>query len=377
MKKVLVAAALFITCAATSLFGFEWGGLVNNLSNVTTSDFKVIAPYQSNGVYLWMNAPITSDKSLRFSAEGVYKYDLVFDAKNTKFTNVIDLNLLKVTGNWGINGSNLNLEGGRFFVSDKTGRIFSQNSDGVSVRYGNIDWNAGFYIGYTGLLNSFTVVMSDTPSANSEQLYNLCYGYIPVMADFSFTNLGDNSLTAQVSLFADMTGNGAHKGYFGLSGNGALGSFGAYDAKVAVGTENFKNIMLAANLDFSFFLGKNMVASVGAEYASGDSNIFSSFRSITYKPLHSSSVADEGVDLLVPRITGMIYWNNVCLSANEKIIISIPSSGVVLNGFDTSIDIIYNVFSDLQLGCTLNAYANLKDKQSNRFGVTLNAAMAF
>ena len=64
-------------------------------------------------------------------------------------------------------------------------------------------------------------------------------------------------------------------------------------------------------------------------------------------------------------------------AAVERIVITMPKDEAKLNGFDTSINVVYNVFSDLQIGCDAGAYICKEVKELSNYYATLNAKLAF
>ena len=54
-----------------------------------------------------------------------------------------------------------------------------------------------------------------------------------------------------------------------------------------------------------------------------------------------------------------------------------PKDEAKLNGFDTSINVVYNVFSDLQVGCDAGAYICKEVKELSNYYATFNAKLAF
>lgn len=376
MKKSIISIALVISFA-TSLFAFEWGGMIDNATSFSTSDFKKesMTLNQSNGAYLNISSFLTKDKSLRIASEVMYKYTLSITEKDKDFKNIIDLNLLKLAGDWNLNGNLLSLNAGRFIYSDKTGNVFSQKSDGVNITFKTRSWNLGFYGGYTGLLNRYTVMMPDNLflETKSKQFYDLSYSYIPLMLDFTFTNVARNIIGLQASYFLDVTKNKNHKAYGTVTVKGPLGRIGSYYVAGTVGTAKFKDIMARGTLNLSFMPSSNFIVAVGADYASGYNKIFVPFNSITAKSIHWSVA---GVDAIVPKLTATYAANNLAASVTEKLVMTIPDS-FELNGIDNNLSIVYNLFSDLQLSTSVSAYIDFKHKENNKYNFGINANFVF
>ena len=326
---------------------------------------------------LWLKSGLNKKKSLHISTELSYKYNLLISNGTTSFSNIVDLNLLQLSGHWAFGRNNLFVDIGRFPYSDISGSVFSQKSDGLSVRFGNMSWNAGLYAGYTGGLNRFTVGMTDILEPKMEQFYDLCYGYVPILADFSLSARNNNSFTFQLGYFLDVTTGKNSKEVFEFAANGPLGYIGNYSFNLAASSENFKNLMIYSNFDFSFYLLNNLILSFGADYTSGDHGFLGMFVPVTYKTIHNSQSVIFGADVIVPRLTGIFVIDKLCITANEKVVLSLPKKGFTLNGLDTSISAVYNIFSDLQVSCMLNAYVDLVNKDFNNYNFTLNAGFAF
>lgn len=377
MKKILILIAL-IASVTTSLFAFEWGGMINNNTSISTSTFKDVKGNQSNGISLWFNAPLKEDKSLRVTGEGSYKFNLPINDSSKEFVNILDLSLLKFAGAWGLNGNNIFLNAGRFSYTDRSSQIFSQNSDGLNISYTTYKWSIGLYAGYTGLINRLNVAMLDnlkvTPKSN--QLYDLSYGYIPLMLDYCISINGGNAIGLGANYFINTTEKQHDKAYANLTVNGTLANIGTYQVAATVGTENFKNVMMRASLDLSFYAGQFMLISAGVDYTSGKNKTFVPYAPISLLTVHSSPSVLLTSDVIVPRVTVVFAKDNFVATLNEKFVTSVADK-FTANGLDSNISIVYNALSDVQLGANIIAYTDFTDKQFNNFGVGLNVNFAF
>lgn len=376
MKKTLITVCLLLSSFVTSVFALEWGGLVNNVTSVTAPNFKDLSLFQSNGAYLWVKSALNKEKSMSIAAEAMYKYNLTSNEAETNLINIIDLDLLKFSGNWDLTSGYLNVNAGRYIFSDNTGSYFAQNSDGINVVYDTPDWKVGGYVGYTGLQNRFVVVMNDAIEEKSEQFYDLTYGYVPIMVNYTYKGLGRNSISGQLSYFVDTTVNKLDKAYGSLLVQGMLGKIGTYSFNAVLGTEKFKNVMARSSLDLSFYFGQNIIASFGADYASGQNKMFSIFQPITYTAIHNSPSVSGSADVVVPRFTAVFAYDKLAVTLNEKLVMSFPEK-FELNGLDSSLNVIYNLFSDLQIGASLNVYADFINTKSNNYSAVVNASFAF
>ena len=81
--------------------------------------------------------------------------------------------------------------------------------------------------------------------------------------------------------------------------------------------------------------------------------------------------------VIVPKVGVMYVAGKFFASATERIIITMPKDEAKLDGFDTSVNVIYNAFSDLQLGCDIGAYICKETKTNSNYYATVKASLAF
>ena len=207
MKKVILCIIVF-SCIFFSASAFSWSGIVDDETKLSANhDFSEIDLNQGNGIYLSLNSRLGQKDNLRIAGEVLYKYSLACDFKNEKATlkNIVDVDLLKVSGEWKIEKNLLSVDAGRFKYSDFSGVVFTQISDGAYAGYDTLKTKASCYIGYTGLLNRLNVLMSENGFKKNEQFYELCPKYIPVMADFSYKALFEkHKIGVQVAGFVPL-----------------------------------------------------------------------------------------------------------------------------------------------------------------------------
>ncbi len=378
MKKLILSTLIAISFACTSLFSLSWSGLVDNNSSLSANhDFSVVSLNQSNGIYFSLISDLTKDGNLKFAAEGLYKYfwNLELKSSDSNFTNIIDCDLLKVSGSWGLGNGSISLNAGRFLYSDFSGSVFAQTSDGIYVSYDSLKVNASVYAGYTGLLNRLNVSMIDNKFDSNDQFYKFCPGYIPLAVDLSYKALFEtNTIGVQAECFIPVSSENVMRSYGTLSLAGHFGTVGNYNAAVTIGTEKFKGIMLDAKLDAGIFLGQSSMLSFGGEYVSGSQGEIKPFITMTSRSFGHSGFYNG---LIAPKASFMYVADKFYASASETVIISLPEKEGKLDGFDTSINVLYNLFSDLQIGCDLGFYICNEDKTRNNFAATLRASLAF
>jgi len=370
MKKILSLALLSVFVSAA--FSFSWNGVLDNNTKLSTTGFKELTLDQSNGIYLSVNVPV--NEALRFTAEGMYKYNVNVTASKTTLTNTADIDLFKVNYLMKLGTSNLSFDAGRFSYSDVSGAVFSQCSDGVNVKYETAKWKAGFYGGYTGILNSLNVSMTEVRSG-SHDFYSLCVPYIPLGVNFAYTSLfGSNAIGAQAFYFKSASNNYTDKIYGIVTLSGPVSTNGSYSTALVAGLNNYKDFMLYLKADYTAFINNNCMFNGGIEYASGNHGAIKSFVPITYKSASSSGLQVSGV--VLPKAS-IIYVNSeLFASLTEKIVLSVPEEKLDFAGVDSSLTVLYNVFSDLQVGGDVTAFIG-KDSSANKFTFTAKASLAF
>ena len=376
MKKIILG--IFAAGIFSSAFALSWGGLIDNNSRFSANDdFSVIGLNQSNGIYFSLNSPVNKSGNVKFSAEALYKYSLNgdFDSGDFELKNIADCDLLKISGNWAVGKGSFALNVGRFMYSDFSATVFNQTSDGLYLSYNSHKIGASLYAGYTGLLNRLNVAMIDNEYEEDEQFYRLCPGYIPLIADFSYKTLfGTSTIGLQAEFFVPTSDKNEIKAYGTLSYTGLFGTKGNYNAKFIVGTEKFDGIMLDGKLDLNFFVIKNMVLTAGGEYASGAQGDIKPFVTISARSFGGAPFYNG---VIVPKAAIVYAANKLYAGITERVIIAMPAEEAKLDGFDTSVNILYNLFSDLQIGCDIGAYICTEEKTLNNYSATIKASLAF
>jgi len=380
MKKLL-GTITTVVVLASSLMAFTWSGLIDNNTKLSSNDFETYGLNQSNALYLSMNTPVSTSGNLKFSAEGLYKYTYNKADETSAFTNIIDLDLAKLSGKWNVSNGAVTLAAGRFLMSDSSGVVFAQTSDGLNLGYETGFIKASFYAGYTGLLNSLNVSMVDVNAdATNTQFYNLSAGYIPLGLELAYTAFCDtNTIGFQGFYFLDPERKLNDKLYGTLSINGPVSSVGAYSFVTTVGSADLENdsLMLYSKFDFTYYLAQNGILSLGAEYASGSHLGLNPFTTITTRTAYNAGGGMPLSGVILPNVTGIFIHNNLFASLTEKIVCAMPQEECTLQGFDTSVSVLYNVLSDVQVGCDITAFADINTSSLNYYAATIRASLSF
>lgn len=380
MKKLLLTltAGLF---AVSSVFAFTWSGLVDNTTKGSTTDFENFGLYQANSLYLSMAVPVSASGNLKFSAEGLYKYNLNKTGDTSVFTNIVDLDLFKFAGKWNSDKGVAALAAGRFSYSDDSGVVFSQTSDGINFSFEGASLRTSVYAGYTGLLNSLNVSMlAVNPDADNTQFYDLCAGYVPLGLEIACTSLfGSNTIALQGLYFLDPARNMNDKLYGTLSLKGPLASIGAYSFVTTLGAADLSDFtpMIYSKIDFTCYVAQSGIISFGAEYASGAQFGLDPFSTVTSKTATNAGGGMQLSGMILPNITGIFVYNNLFASLSEKVVCAMPEEELTFQGFDTTLSVLYNVLSDVQIGCDIAAFADISASSLSYCAATLKASLSF
>ena len=76
MKKLILSGIL--ACLLAPVFAFTWNGVIDNNSKLNSNDdFTALSLEQTNGIHFSLNAPFNTTGTLKFVAEGSFKYKLM------------------------------------------------------------------------------------------------------------------------------------------------------------------------------------------------------------------------------------------------------------------------------------------------------------
>jgi len=384
MKKLILSGIL--ACLLAPVFAFTWNGVVDNTSKLSSNDdFSALTLEQSNGVHLSINAPFNTTGTLKFVAEGSFKYKLTsnFDAKTSDLKMIANCDLFKFSGKWNIGKGIVALDLGRFMISDISGNVFAQKSDGLSLSYDALKFRVGAYAGYTGLQNRLDLTMLNNPQDDAN-FYALTAGYVPVMVNFTYKTLFETqTLGIQGEAFIPVANieDKTKYAYGTLMLNGPIGVIGAYTLKGTVGLSDFKNLMIDSGLDFNFYIANKAIMVAGGEFVSFEKDSLHYFTPITTRTITTDPFFAGGI---LPKISFIYAQSNVLTSVTGKGVIQMGDE-TKFHGVDVTASLICNVFSDLQVGCDLGAFVAvdkdvkeaIKASKSNVYYATLKASLAF
>lgn len=375
MKKILSSFIAAFCLFAAPLSALEWGGLVNNESRYTKANGNAFN--QSNSVYLWMNTPVTSDAVWTFSTEGMYKF--MFDAPAKVVTNVLDVDLLKLSGSVNAGIGTAQIAAGRFFVADNTGVNFAQSCDGLSINMMMSKLNVGLYAGYTGLLNNLNVSILGGEPGSTNKVYALCHGFIPLLVNAEFNNiLGNNSIAVQGEAFLDTAKeNKLNRTYANVTVGGPIIGTIYYSAVTSFGFVS-KQIMNYSSFSVSSYPSDTIAATVGLEYASGSAGKVAAYQTVTSKTAYGAASSPEMSGCIVPSIDAIASMGSLFTEITVKAPLAMPEKSAKFAGIGADVTCVYNIFSDLQSELDVNFYKDVLNKGvDDKVSATLKFVLSF
>jgi len=380
-KKRFCSIAVAFLVSIFSLSALDWGGILKNNTKALLPTFSEFGISQTDDLYLWLNTPL-GNSNFYFYTEGLYEFNYSNVYGTSSLSVILDLDLFKFAGDIEFDNSNiLSISLGRFAVSDAGAIIFSQNIDGLFIKYQTGFMNISAFGGYTGLLNAQTVTMltSDAlPYAKESALYSLANPFIPFNATIEFPSLfGNQSLNFQVNGVVDLGEYSSSRYYATLWLTGPVTNTIFYNVSTIFGTKDFSSLMNYSSFDLYIYPTNMFFFSAGVEYASGNNGPFSPFVGVTTRTLVNSLSAPETSAALLPKLSATFISNKVSLSLLGKFYMACPSS-FEAQGVEADLLFSYIVFTDFQLGLDINSYFDITEqKDNNNLSATLRVAISF
>lgn len=367
MKKLLLSLAVLAGISTATVSALDSSLIFKNKTSAITSDFETFGFLQIDELYLNLSRSIGKtgfDIAAEFYLKAMYNAKDVTNFLDGSFAYAFDMDLLRLEGNINIGQGTLNIKAGRFNVSDNTYTIFSQLSDGLSIKYVHPVFSVYAFGGYTGFLNARNVIMIDDQSKayvpEEGSFYPLAYPYIMYDAGFSLSNLfGNQTIKLETLGFFDRTSKAANRYYLNTALSGPLANAYSYYFSTSFGTVNFETIMNYTTAKVNYALSDSALIHVGVEYASGNNGFLSKFAGISSRTINSSSAYPETSGFLVPG-TGISYVkNNFYTLLDAKFFIECPESELTPAGVEADWSMLVNALYDLQFGLDVAGYYDI------------------
>ena len=405
LRTIGIAAAL---CCAAPLPAIDYGGFLTSSTEVSGH----INPYhdQIQNVTLvgWLSAPLNTENTMSINAQlsANEKFSTIIsqggiedtlEAKQRKYL-TLDIDLLKF--NWirpDRDGSALVFSAGRFQYFDSSGQIFAQNCDGMLLQSNTSTMQAGFYFGYTGLLNQKKVSILDMDGKNyrvsseeKEEWYESYYSFadpyfvssMSLSFPYAFWNqtIGFelNMFLGVDSPFRDRVNYNRYYATFSMSG--PLEEKLYYSFSTTFQTEEFVGTGNLTQLSFTYYpepLGASV--SLNGLYASGNKNgPFSRFRGFTSNSISYSRYA--------PELTGALKLGSyvsikplqmVYLGVGADMLFACPEDDIKYDGWQMYANCKLQVLTDLQISITEFFYKGYRSSDPDNRGLVVKVTMSF
>lgn len=384
MKKKLLTLILFF-CCFFSLNCYEWGGLFTETFKSSSQKFEAdkINFRQSNSLSLWFKVPFSNDAKTSFLTQATFKYNFDFNRTNKFFFPILDFDLMQFSSLLQFSRNSLLINAGRFYCSDYTKVIFSQKCDGISIINTFSYCETVLFAGYTGFLNSINDIMIEKNKIGfypeNGDFYVFAHKYIPVSFTLKFPSAFLNQqLLFEADAFFDLTEEKFNRFYATLSTEGPVADLFFYSIFVTFGFENFAKVTNFNALKFNFLLNENILINLNCSYASGNQLFFSPFTGFTSNTAYNSFHRSEYTAMLLPAFDINFSHNNFYSNFSAKAVFDFPNTDLIFKGIDIFGSIIFNVFSDLQIGLTGFCFLDmLISQQENNYAVSLNCSFSF
>lgn len=378
-----------------NVFGFDFGGIVKNTSAFETNENDDFKLNQKNSASVWLRAPFDKSGKNYFAADFVYNFEA--DMQNETYKNALDLNLFEFSLSKEMETSEIGMHIGRFYFADLTGKIFSQNADGVILGFKNNWIKFSAYGAYTGLLNALnTEIITTSPqdffykmngenkeilgienslysfNADYDKIYDFAEKYIITDLGLSFPYLFANQTVAVEFLAAfHIEDFDYNRFYATFLMDGPIWRSLFYKIYSTFGFVDYDSKLKTTNLSeikFEYFL-KKVSFGINALYASGEQGNLSSFVGFT-KNTSTYSLQKFLYSGILKAGASIVFRPLECLlvTADSDLIFNASAGDkhedVEYYGFQYSFGALWQVKSDFQLGFTACQFID-KDNADN------------
>ena len=397
LKKHIITIGTSLILLASQAFSVDFGGSLNNNTKFSTptlpedSFFDDFSLKQQDSLNAWLRIPFNNSGTHYLVAQvsGMWQYDIPsLDENDGDSTWIFDLDLLKYSNFIPLSSGSLQINAGRFFVSDTTSIIFSQVADGLNLSYSGNVFDISVYGAYTGLLNAQNVTIlnaSDSEySFDSDKVYDFAAPYIVSSLTLELPYLFANqSLVLEGYGFFGVSGpndgtSGYKRAYGTVSLNGPLAASVFYTLSTTIGSEDFDGISNLSKLALNYY-PNFYSASIGLEgiYASGENGPFDYFKGFSSQTALAS--------FSEPQYSGLIKTGlNASIKPIQTLFLGLGANIAMLDaedsfeyyGFEWNLSSKFQVLSDLQLSLLANQFIGDKSEE-NKASLTFKASISF
>ncbi|MBQ8013635.1 MAG: hypothetical protein IJ257_04450 [Treponema sp.] len=396
-KKCIASFAALLLSSFT--FAVETGGLISNdtkLSNIEKEGSLKID--QKNAVNLWLRAPINEDGTSYFITEGLFQtdYDDAVPESDQKLKLTLDLSLFKLVLHKELDSGSVNFSAGRFFNSDLSGIIYTQNGDGAKLEAKISRINISAFAAFTGLLNAkTTTILTEPTPANSspvltdksKEIYVTADKYLVSALTFSLPHIiasqtisleGFGAFSFESTTFNRIYVTAALNGpivapvFYNISSTFSFTKYDESDMKTG-------NLTKGAITVYPNF--KSMAISLNGLYASGKQGSFERFVAFTSGTAVTSTKETEYSSLLKAGLSASIKpVRTLILRAGGDLVFDAAES-INYAGIQCSAGFNWQALSDVSLGASFSQYIGKEDYEesigASKTQIKINAAIAF
>lgn len=396
VKKILSCTALVFF--AYSVFAVETGGLIINETKFANEEKDgSLKLDQKNGINLWLRAPVSEDGESYLAAEGSFKYEYDASIEDTdqRLSLYGDVNLFKLVIKKELSSGDFTFSAGRFYNSDLTSTIFTQNADGFKIDTSLSSFQLSLYAAYTGLLNAKNVTMlgDNTDLTDKEKtLYvmadKFAVGALTISLPYIFA-----SQTVSLEGFGaiSLESEKVNRFYGTLALNGPIVSPVFYTVSSTLGFTKAEDVdMVKGNLTKASIAVypeyKSMSVSLNALYASGNQGSFEGFYGFTSgTAVNSLSEPEYNGVVLVGLSASIKPLSNLLFFANGDVVFDAAAGDkgekIEQAGFQYSAGINWQALSDVSLGVNFAQYIGKEDYEAtigaSKTQLKITAAIAF
>lgn len=397
MKVTLknVFAVISALAIAQSVFALETGGLLTNDSKFLNAEKDgSLKLDQKNGINLWFRNPVSQDGSSYIAGEGsfLFEKDMRIEDSEKQLKLYADLNLLKLVAKKELESGNLVFSAGRFYNSDLSGLVYTQNGDGVKLEASLSGVEFSVFGAYTGLLNAknITILGNDTDLTDKEKTVYVMANKFAVgaltlslpyfVANQTLSIEGFGALSLESTKFNRFYGTVALNGplftpvFYNIS---STMGFAKYDEEDMV-KGNLTKGSISVYPDF-----KSMSFSLNGLYASGKQGSFEAFQGFTSNTAVNSLKEDEYSGIALAGISASIKpVENFLFFAGADVVFDTlageEQKSIERSGLQYSAGFNWQVVSDVSLGANLSQFIGKDDYADyNRTQFRITAAIAF
>lgn len=386
MKVTLknVFAVISALAIAQSVFALETGGLLTNDSKFLNAEKDgSLKLDQKNGINLWFRNPVSQDGSSYIAGEGsfLFEKDMRIEDSEKQLKLYADLNLLKLVAKKELESGNLVFSAGRFYNSDLSGLVYTQNGDGVKLEASLSGVEFSVFGAYTGLLNAknITILGNDTDLTDKEKtVYVMANKFAVGALTLSFPYFAANQTLSLEGLAAfSLESTKLNRFYGTLALNGPLFTPVFYNISSTMEFEkqdgqdmvkgNLTKGSISVYPDF-----KSMSFSLSGLYASGKQGSFEAVRGFTsntavnsLSETEYSGIALAGLSATIKSVDNFLFFAGADIVFNTQA--GDEKKDIERAGLQYTAGFNWQLVSDVSLGANLCQFIGTGDYKEDKY----------